>query len=85
LKRGAVQEAAWRRRNPDYFASRRIREKGSIERPAAPVLRPPLDRLPWDDAQMQFTAEGLEFLAGFGRLLVKHAQMQIRAEVPDIS
>ena len=84
-RRRAAQQVAWRRRNPDYFMARRIREKGEVQRPEAPVLRPPLDRLPWDDAQMQFTTEGLEFIAGLGRLLVKHGQMQIRPQVMDTS
>jgi hypothetical protein len=82
-KRQAVQQAAWRRRNPDYFTARRIREKGAVQRPEAPVLRSPLDRLPWDDAQTQFTTEGLEFIAGLGRLLVKHGQTLIRPQVCD--
>jgi len=84
-KREAVQQGAWRRRNPEYFAARRIAEKASAERPETPTLRPPLDRLPWDVAQMQFKAEGAEFLAEFGRVLVRDAQMQIRPEVGDTS
>jgi hypothetical protein len=84
-KREAVQQAAWRRRNPDYFTARRIAEKASAERPETPVLRSPLDRLPWDVAQMQFKAEGAEFLAEFGRVLAKHAQVQMRPEAVDTS
>ena len=84
-KRRAVQQAAWRRLNPDCFVARRIQEKGSAERPETPVLTSPLDRLPWDVAQTQFKAEGAEFLAGFGRVLVRHAQTQMRPEVRDTS
>lgn len=83
--RQSVQQAAWRRRNPDYFLSLRIRAKTMEERPPVPFMRPPLDRLPWDDAQMQFKTEALEFIAGFGRVLVAHAQTLISRQHPDTS
>ena len=82
-RRDSDQKARWRRLNPDYFAWRRIQAKG--ERPEVPVLRPPLDRLPWEVAQTEFGAQGAEFMAIFGRLLHRDAQTQLRLQAPDTS
>lgn len=84
-QRLAEQQARWRRRNPDYFVARRILAKACEERPEDPVLPPPLDRLPWDVAQMQFSSQGAEFLASFGRVLLRGAQMQRALQHPDTS
>jgi hypothetical protein len=84
-KRRKAQQAAWRKRNQDYFAARRIEEKRLREKPRAPALKPPLDRLPWDLAQTQFGTQGAEFIAVFGRLLVRRTQMQIRLQLIDTS
>ena len=41
----------------------------------------PLDRLPWDVAQDQFTVQGADFIAVFGRLLLQHTQDEMRGQV----
>jgi hypothetical protein len=84
-KRRKAQQAAWHKRNPDYFTARRIQQKSLKKRPATPVLRSPLDRLPWDMAQTQFGVQGAEFLGFFGRLLSKCAQTQRGPQVIDTS
>jgi hypothetical protein len=78
-------QASWRRRNPDYFAARRLLARvGSGERDCEPPrLPPPLNRLPWDLAQDQFTAQGADFLGQMGRLLVAHAQDQRAMDLVD--
>ena len=45
----------------------------------------PLNRLPWDIAQEQFKVQGAEFILGMGRLLRRHAQDQISAQVAVLS
>jgi hypothetical protein len=86
-KRRARTQAAWRARNPDYFRARRIleRQRGEAEGAVAPPPRAPapLDRLPWDLAQDEFGIQGAEFLAGFGRVLLAHAQDAMRLQPLD--
>jgi len=80
-----VQQAAWRARNPDYSRARWLLELETIEDPDPPAPPRPLDRLPWDLAQMQFGTQGAEFLGQFGRVLARHAQMQKEAQAHDSS
>lgn len=48
-------------------------------------MPPPLDRLPWDVAQDEFGVQGADFLELFGRVLVRVAQDQRRAQPLDSS
>lgn len=71
------RQAAWRARNPDYFAGRRIEARMAVD-PAPPPLRlpPPLNRLPWDIAQSEFGVQGADFIGVMGALLLRSAQSQ---------
>jgi hypothetical protein len=82
-ERERVQQAAWRARNPEYDRARRMLALESTDEPEPPEPPRPLDRLPWDLAQMEFGVQGAEFLGQFGKVLVQHAQMQREAEVHD--
>jgi len=84
-ERERAQQAAWRARNPDYPRARRLLELETITEPEPPSPPRPLDRLPWDLAQMQFGTQGAEFLGQFGRLLVQQTQMQKEAQAHDSS
>lgn len=88
-KRVKAQQGKWRKRNPEYFVARRILEKvaqETAEIPAdPPVLRSPLDRLPWDLAQTEFGPKQCEFIACLCRVLVRHAQTEMRAQEVDSS
>jgi hypothetical protein len=55
----------------------------AITEPDPPAPPRPLDRLPWDLAQTEFGVQGAEFLGQFGKVLVRHAQMQREAEAHD--
>jgi len=77
------QQAEWRARNPDYDRARRMLALEAINEPAPLAPPRPLDRLPWDLAQTEFGAQGAEFLGQFGKVLLRHAQMQREAEVHD--
>ena len=85
MERERAQQAAWRARNPEYQHGRRLDALKGKEDTDPPVHRRPLDRLPWEFAQMQFGIQGAEFLGQFGRLLVGHAQMQMKVQVHDSS
>lgn len=53
-------------------------------RPPEPLAVPrPLDRLPWEVAQDEFGVQGADFIGKLGRLLVRHAKDQMRAQVLD--
>jgi hypothetical protein len=74
------KQAAWRARNPDYFAGRRIQARGAVEQTPEPLrLPPPLSRLPWDIAQSEFGVEGADFIAVMGSLLLRSTQSQFEA------
>lgn len=73
------QQEAWRARNPEYGRARRLLALEGQEEAEPPALPRPLDRLPWDLAQMEFGTQGAEFLGQFGRVLVEHAQMEKEA------
>jgi hypothetical protein len=73
-------QAAWRKRNPDYFIARRIQERGALSRRPEPLRLPaPLSQLPWDLAQDQFGVQGADFMGVMGALLVRATQDQFRA------
>ena len=83
--RERTQQAAWRKRNPDYQRARRLQSRGPDADADPPVAPPPLDRLPWDLAQTQFGVQGAEFLGQFGRLLLSSVKMQMEAQPTDSS
>jgi hypothetical protein len=73
-------QAAWRRRNPDYFVARRMQERGTQEQPAEPLRLPsPLSRLPWDVAQSEFGVQGADFLGVMGKVLLRPGQSEFWA------
>lgn len=77
-------QAVWRRRHPDYFAARRILDRGALARPPEPLrLPPPLSQLPWDIAQSEFGVKGADFIGVMGTLLVHAAQSELLAYALD--
>ena len=77
-------QAAWRRRNPEYFVARRMQERGTREQPQEPLrLSSPLSRLPWDVAQSEFGVQGADFLGVMGKVLLRPAQFEFRGHVVD--
>ena len=84
LARRRKQQAAWRRRNPDYFAARRMLARKSIAGPVEPLrVPPPLNQLPWDIAQSEFGVQGADFMGIMGTLLLHTAQSQFSSQVTD--
>ena len=84
MARRRKQQAAWRRRNPDYFAARRILARKSMAGPAEPLrVPPPLDRLAWDIAQSEFGVQGADFMAVMGTLLLHPTQFQFASQAAD--
>jgi hypothetical protein len=83
--RRARTQAAWRRRNPDYFIAHRMQrrrpEAGGAVLPL--VLPPPLSQLPWDVAQDTFGVTGTDFLSHLGRVLLVAAQDRKTVQVID--
>src|SRR5437899_11455826 len=80
------KQKAWRKRNPDYFIARRIKDRSGQDRSPEPLrLPPPLSRLPWDIAQSQFGIEGTDFIGILGAVLLRSAQSQFRAYVTEDS
>ena len=74
--RKRAQEAAWRRRNPDYFTGRRwqtVTEEGSppASPPTVPRSPPPLDEVPWDVVKTQFKVQQVVILALVARVLAR--------------
>ena len=80
-RRRSATQASWRKRNPEYAAAYRIARRREQERPEAPQPRAPLDALPWDVAQDEFTPAGAEFVAALGRVLVRHTKDEIGRQV----
>lgn len=68
-QRRKTQEG-WRTRNPEYALARRITQRAADPRSAPMRVPAPLSRLPWDIAKDEFGAQGTDFLAGFGRVLL---------------
>ena len=83
LARGRKQQAAWRRRNPDYFAARRILARKSVGLVEPLRVPPPLNRLPWDIAQSEFGVQGADFIGLLATLLLCAAQTQFPMRVAD--
>ena len=83
VARRAHTQAAWRRRNPDYFTAHRLQRRRVTHDAGVPVdplaLPPPLSRLPWDIAQETFGVVGSDFLGHLGRVLLTAWQDQSRA------
>ncbi len=80
MARRRQTQAAWRRRNPDYFLARRIQDRGNLPQPPEPLrLAAPLSQLPWDIAQDEFGVKGADFIGVMGALLLQATQDQFRA------
>ena len=75
-------QARWRKRNPDYNAAYRIQKLAAQAPDSEPERRgPPLNKLPWDMAKDQFGAQGADFIAVLGALLLRTAKDQFQAYV----
>jgi hypothetical protein len=80
------KQKEWRKQNPDYFSARRIQQRNESPRIPEPLeLPPPLTQLPWDVAQDEFGAKGADFIGVMGALLLRAAQSQFKAYVPEDS
>jgi len=80
------KQKAWRKRNPDYFIARRIKDRSGQDRSPEPLrLPPPLSRLPWDIAQSQFGIEGTDFIGVMGAVLLRATQSQLKAYLTENS
>jgi hypothetical protein len=78
------KQAAWRRRNPDYFRARRIQVRSTLSPSSEPGrLPPPLNQLPWDLAQEKFGVQGADFLGAMGKVLLTAAQSEFKAYLTD--
>jgi hypothetical protein len=78
------KQQEWRQRHPDYFTAHRIQDRNKERRIPEPLELPrPLDQLPWDIAQDEFGAKGADFIGVMGALLLRAAQSQFRAYVPE--
>jgi hypothetical protein len=76
-------QTKWRERNAGYAVASRIQERAGKE-PREPRRMPsPLSRLPWDLAKDEFGIQGTDFLQVFGRVLVRVAKDEIRAQPAD--
>jgi hypothetical protein len=88
-KRHRRADRLWHRRHPDYDCWRRLQAKvaRAAERRRAQGVRgpPPLARVPWDLVQDEMGVKATEILAGILRLLVLHAQDEIRRQVPRLT
>jgi ferric-dicitrate binding protein FerR (iron transport regulator) len=84
-KRRARNQAAWRRRNPDYMRAWRLETKAKDELKSRepPSTPPPLTQLPWDVAKDEFGTKGAEFIGSLGRLLLRVAKNQKRTYSAD--
>jgi hypothetical protein len=91
-------QAAWRKAHPGYFVAHRIEQLAaavvapssgpsppSSARPPPPRMPRPLDGLPWELAQDEFGAKGADFIGVFGRLLLRTAQDEMRAQRMEIT
>jgi hypothetical protein len=85
LRRRKTQ-AGWRKRNPEYGAAYRIQQRTlPTDPPAEPMcVRAPLNQLPWDLAKDEFGAQGADFIAVLGGVLLRAAKDQFRAYVADL-
>src|SRR5450759_1174344 len=74
-------QARWRRRNPSYGIAWRIDRRASqTPSPPEPLRLPaPLNQLPWELAKDQFGAQGADFIAVMGALIIRTAKDQFLA------
>jgi len=79
------KQAGWRAQNPEYFVARRLQARAVEGRDPELRLPAPLSRLPWDLAQSQFGAQGADFMAEFGKVIVRARQSQSAAQPVDSS
>jgi hypothetical protein len=80
------KQKEWRKQHPDYFIAQRIQDRNQERRTPEPLeLPPPLNQLPWDIAQDEFGAKGADFIGVLGALLLRAAQSQFKAYVPENS
>ena len=80
------KQKEWRKRYPDYFTAQRIQDRNKERRIPEPLeLPPPLNHLPWDIAQDEFGAKGADFIGVMGALLLRAAQSQFKAYIPEDS
>lgn len=86
-KRRVETQASWRQCNPEYGITYRLQKRVALQERERPETRhpPPLDRLPWDVAKDQFTAQGCEFIEVLGRVLLVAAKDQRRRQVAEIT
>jgi hypothetical protein len=77
----------WHERHPDYDRARRWQaalDRARVAKTISPRPRqPPLAGVPWDLVQEAMKVEGTVILAGVLGLLVRHAQEEIRRQVPE--
>ena len=81
-------QAEWRRAHAGYFIERRAKKRMELQKREdveAPRTPPPLSSLPWRLAQEEFGVAGADFIARFGRVLVRHAKNQRRTDWPEVS
>lgn len=78
------KQQVWRANHPDYFNARRIQDRQKGDREPEPLqVGSPLNQLPWDIAQSEFGVQGADFIAIFGRVLLRATQSQFEGYVAD--
>lgn len=84
----ARTQAEWARRNPDYWAERRLREQlARVEAGEAPTARPPprlVEQIPLDLVQDEIGAKAIVIILLLARLLQRSAQDEIARQGADI-
>jgi hypothetical protein len=89
-KRRAQTQAAWRAGRPEYGYERLLAErvadqaKSKRDLELLPVRRP-LDRLPWQHAVGEMGFQTADFLWVFGKVLVRNAKDEMRAQLADLA
>ena len=79
----ARTQASWRARNADYAIAWRMQKRATSSRAPPPLRMPaPLSRLPWDVAKDEFGVQGTDFLGVLGKVLLRAAKDEMRAQVP---
>ena len=77
-------QAAWRARNPGYFADWRIQARSESPHPPEPLRLPDLlSKLPWDIAQDEFGRKGADFIGVMGSVLLRSAKDQFKRQLVD--
>ena len=70
-------QAAWRRRNPDYFVARRLTERSREKRRDPPRVSGLWRRVPWDLVQSEFGTEGADLIGVVARVGQQVTQSEI--------